>query len=263
LFAHGRPRAPGNAGETGRSTKRPQEPSDRSNAAELPVRSERQRNPGHVSGFLPSGAPPAPLLTANEASEFLRVPVSTLAVWRSTGRVALPYVKVGGHVRYRREDIEHYLSGADHGVKHMAQTGGRAVQGDGPKFDPSNSSIEKPVTDRRPESARERRHVPRSTLGGTKEHQSNPRLEAYLERHSELVCERCAVQVEPVEARIVSHFELPSFEGPCDPYDWHCFCATCLQVLTQPLDALRTPKSLGPSSGNAASQPSRTLRMAP
>lgn len=39
----------------------------------------------------------------------LGVPTSTLAVWRSTGRVQLPYIKVGGHVRYKPEDIEAFL----------------------------------------------------------------------------------------------------------------------------------------------------------
>lgn len=60
-----------------------------------------------------SSTPPLPaLLTPEQAASYLQVPASTLSVWRSTGRVALPYLKLGGHVRYRREDIERYL--ADH-----------------------------------------------------------------------------------------------------------------------------------------------------
>ena len=50
------------------------------------------------------------LLKPQEAAAYLRVPLSTLAVWRSTGRVQLPYVKVGGHVRYRRDDIDQFLA---------------------------------------------------------------------------------------------------------------------------------------------------------
>jgi excisionase family DNA binding protein len=51
------------------------------------------------------------LLTPRQASEYLQVPVSTLAVWRCTDRVHLPFVKVGGrHVRYRREDLEAFLA---------------------------------------------------------------------------------------------------------------------------------------------------------
>ena len=49
------------------------------------------------------------LLTPEQAAEFLQVPVSTLAVWRSTGRVPLPYLKVGGRVRYRKDDIDCFL----------------------------------------------------------------------------------------------------------------------------------------------------------
>ncbi|WP_382155467.1 helix-turn-helix domain-containing protein [Hydrogenophaga sp. ANAO-22] len=55
-------------------------------------------------------SPREPLLTPREASTYLCVPTTTLAVWRSTGRVKLPYVKVGGHVRYRLEDIESFLN---------------------------------------------------------------------------------------------------------------------------------------------------------
>jgi excisionase family DNA binding protein len=55
--------------------------------------------------------PPWPsLLTPREAAAFLQVPLSTLAVWRSTGRVRLPFVKVGNHVRYRPEDVERFVA---------------------------------------------------------------------------------------------------------------------------------------------------------
>lgn len=46
------------------------------------------------------------LLTPSEASKHLSVPVSTLAVWRSTGRVKLAYIKVGHAVRYTLADLE-------------------------------------------------------------------------------------------------------------------------------------------------------------
>lgn len=52
-----------------------------------------------------------PILTAAQASVYLQVPVSTLAVWRSTNRVHLPYVKLGGLVRYRRCDLEAFIDG--------------------------------------------------------------------------------------------------------------------------------------------------------
>lgn len=49
------------------------------------------------------------LLTPNEAASELQVSTGTLQVWRSTGRHSLPFVKVGGCVRYRRSDIEAWL----------------------------------------------------------------------------------------------------------------------------------------------------------
>lgn len=51
------------------------------------------------------------LLTAKEASAFLHVPTTTLAVWRSTNRVYLPFVKLGAHlVRYRPEDLNAFVT---------------------------------------------------------------------------------------------------------------------------------------------------------
>lgn len=39
---------------------------------------------------------------------------NTLAVWRSTGRYKLPFVKVGGLVRYRRADLHAWLQARTH-----------------------------------------------------------------------------------------------------------------------------------------------------
>ncbi|MDR2209603.1 MAG: helix-turn-helix domain-containing protein [Azoarcus sp.] len=41
----------------------------------------------------------------------------TLAIWRSSGRYSLPYVKVGRKVRYRRSDLIAWLK------KHVRQLG--------------------------------------------------------------------------------------------------------------------------------------------
>ena len=54
-------------------------------------------------------APAAALLTPAEASRLLHVPETTLAAWRSTGRVQLAYVKVGRAVRYAPADIERFI----------------------------------------------------------------------------------------------------------------------------------------------------------
>lgn len=50
------------------------------------------------------------LLDANQAAEILDVTAGTLAVWRCSGRYALPFVKVGRSVRYRRADLEAWLA---------------------------------------------------------------------------------------------------------------------------------------------------------
>ena len=50
------------------------------------------------------------LMDPSETSQLISVAQGTLAVWRSTGRYDLPYVKVGRLVRYRRTDIEAWLN---------------------------------------------------------------------------------------------------------------------------------------------------------
>ncbi|WP_233460575.1 helix-turn-helix domain-containing protein [Citrobacter farmeri] len=54
----------------------------------------------------------APLhqVTDKQAAQVLGVKTSTLAVWRSTGRYNLPYVKVGRLVRYRIRDLASFLA---------------------------------------------------------------------------------------------------------------------------------------------------------
>lgn len=49
------------------------------------------------------------LLTQEQAAEILGVSPGSLEVWRSTRRYAIPYVKVGRLVRYRRSDLEQWL----------------------------------------------------------------------------------------------------------------------------------------------------------
>lgn len=48
-------------------------------------------------------------LTPKQAAVLLNVPAATLAVWRSTNRVVLPFFKIGHHVRYRRADIDRFI----------------------------------------------------------------------------------------------------------------------------------------------------------
>jgi hypothetical protein len=50
------------------------------------------------------------LLTPQETSQFLKVPVSTLKWWRHR-HMGPPYIAFGGstHIRYRRSDLEGWL----------------------------------------------------------------------------------------------------------------------------------------------------------
>ena len=49
------------------------------------------------------------LLDEKQAAEFLGVAPGTLSVWRSCGRYALPFIKCGHLVKYRRADLESWL----------------------------------------------------------------------------------------------------------------------------------------------------------
>ena len=51
------------------------------------------------------------LLTREEAAEYLRVTPGTLAVWASTRRYELPFIKCGRAVRYRKADLDRWLAG--------------------------------------------------------------------------------------------------------------------------------------------------------
>lgn len=48
-------------------------------------------------------------LSAKEAAQYLCLPETTLANWRSSKRYDLPYIKVGRRVFYRRSDIDRWL----------------------------------------------------------------------------------------------------------------------------------------------------------
>lgn len=54
------------------------------------------------------------LVDEKAAADILGVSGGTLSVWRSTGRYALPYVKVGRRVRYRLSDLEKWLEQRTH-----------------------------------------------------------------------------------------------------------------------------------------------------
>jgi predicted site-specific integrase-resolvase len=49
------------------------------------------------------------LVDEKAAAQDLDVAPGTLAVWRSTGRYNLPFIKIGRNVRYRRTDLVAWL----------------------------------------------------------------------------------------------------------------------------------------------------------
>jgi len=57
------------------------------------------------------------LLDDKAAAVYLDVAPGTLSVWRSTGRYALPFLKIGRKVRYRRADLDAWLA------RHTRHTG--------------------------------------------------------------------------------------------------------------------------------------------
>lgn len=52
----------------------------------------------------------APLMTAKQAAERLATTEGTLATWRSSGRNAIPFIRVGRSVRYDPADLDAYLA---------------------------------------------------------------------------------------------------------------------------------------------------------
>lgn len=50
-----------------------------------------------------------PLLSPFEAAVYLGVEVSTLSVWRCTGRYNIEFIKVGRLVKYRKSSLDAFL----------------------------------------------------------------------------------------------------------------------------------------------------------
>lgn len=65
----------------------------------------------------------AELVDECEAAKILDTRPSALSAWRSTGRYALPFLKVGRKVRYRRSDLAAWL------VSRTCASGGKAQGG--------------------------------------------------------------------------------------------------------------------------------------
>ena len=49
------------------------------------------------------------LMSRKQAAEYLGVKEQTLACWATNKRYALPYIKIGRLVKYKREDLERFI----------------------------------------------------------------------------------------------------------------------------------------------------------
>jgi predicted DNA-binding transcriptional regulator AlpA len=49
-------------------------------------------------------------LNTEETADYLKTSVSTLAIWRTTGRYSIPYIKIGRKVFYRKSELENWLT---------------------------------------------------------------------------------------------------------------------------------------------------------
>jgi hypothetical protein len=57
-----------------------------------------------------SNIPDSHLLDDSQAARILDIKKSTLSVWRCTGRIDLPYIKIGRNVRYRAGDLKAFIT---------------------------------------------------------------------------------------------------------------------------------------------------------
>ena len=57
------------------------------------------------------------LLTRKELAALLSISEATLSVWKCTGKVKSPYIKIGGAVRYKLDDIKTFLNENKHEAK--------------------------------------------------------------------------------------------------------------------------------------------------
>ena len=62
-------------------------------------------------------AGPNRLLTPEEVSEWLGIPIKTLANWRSERKGPLP-LRVGTHIRYRSGDVEAWIEERANEARH-------------------------------------------------------------------------------------------------------------------------------------------------
>jgi len=52
----------------------------------------------------------SPLLSRKEAANYLGLSEQTLAIWKCTKRYELPFVKIGRLIKYRKADLDQFIS---------------------------------------------------------------------------------------------------------------------------------------------------------
>lgn len=50
------------------------------------------------------------LISPKELAEYLGISINSLAVWRTNKTYPIPYIKVGGKIRYDLDDINQWLN---------------------------------------------------------------------------------------------------------------------------------------------------------
>ena len=52
----------------------------------------------------------SPIIGNDDAANYIGVAGPTLETWRSTGRVKIPFIRIGRLVKYRISDLDNFLS---------------------------------------------------------------------------------------------------------------------------------------------------------
>lgn len=56
------------------------------------------------------------LFDTKQAAKYLNIPENTLKTWRCTKRVNVPYVRVGGNIRYAQSALDSFIAANTHGA---------------------------------------------------------------------------------------------------------------------------------------------------
>lgn len=59
-------------------------------------------------------------MTTEQAADYLGIKPITLRTWRCNKRYTIPFIKVGGRIRYRKEDLDAWLESRTVGAQRGA-----------------------------------------------------------------------------------------------------------------------------------------------